>query len=107
MINEKLKKEILNHVEADYPKEACGVIILKKGKEKYIPCNNLAEDKYEDFVLDPKDFYKAAKAAPPRDFSVGCFSGKKNTNFTTIFSKKGRFFYTFKKWELLVKSPFF
>jgi len=61
MINETLKEEILSHVKADYPKEACGLVIIESGKEKYIPCNNLAKDAYEDFVLDPKDFYKASK----------------------------------------------
>ena len=61
MINERLERQILNHVKVEYPKEACGVIILKKGKEKYIPCKNLAENAHDDFVLNPKDYYKATK----------------------------------------------
>ena len=61
MINERLERQILNHVKVEYPKEACGVIIIKKGKEKYIPCKNLAENAHDDFVLNPKDYYKATK----------------------------------------------
>ena len=61
MIEERLQKQILNHVKIEYPKEACGLIILKKGRHQYIPCTNLAENKYEDFVLNPKDYYKASK----------------------------------------------
>jgi proteasome lid subunit RPN8/RPN11 len=61
MISEKLQTEILTHVKAEYPKEACGLIVIIKGKERYIPCTNLAENVYDDFILDPKDYYKASK----------------------------------------------
>ena len=61
MISEKLQTEILTHVKAEYPKEAGGLIVIIKGKERYIPCTNLAENVYDDFILDPKDYYKASK----------------------------------------------
>ena len=61
MISEKLQTDILIHVKTEYPKEACGLIVIIKGKERYIPCNNLAENAYDDFILDPKDYYKASK----------------------------------------------
>ena len=61
MISEKLQTEILTHVKAEYPKEACGLIVIIKGKERYIPCTKLAENVYDDFILDPKDYYKASK----------------------------------------------
>lgn len=31
------------HALADYPREACGLVIVSKGKEHYIPCQNRAE----------------------------------------------------------------
>ena len=61
MISEKLQTDILTHVKTEYPREACGLIVIIKGKERYIPCNNLAENAYDDFILDPKDYYKASK----------------------------------------------
>ena len=61
MISEKLQRDILIHVEVEFPKEACGLIVIIKGKERYIPCKNLAENVYDDFILDPKDYYKASK----------------------------------------------
>ena len=33
MISEKLQTDILIHVEMEYPKEACGLIVIIKGKE--------------------------------------------------------------------------
>ena len=61
MISEKLQTDILTHVKTEYPREACGLIVIIKGKERYIPCNNLAENAYDDFILDPKDYYKVSK----------------------------------------------
>ena len=57
---------ILKHLEAIqqhfrewYPKEGCGVIGVVKGKSKWFPCKNVAEDD-DDFVIDSKDYIKAS-----------------------------------------------
>lgn len=43
------------HAEAEYPKESCGLIVLKRGRKKYFPCKNLS-DKNRMFVMDPQDY---------------------------------------------------
>ena len=34
----------LQHAKKDAPHEACGLVAIYKGKEKYFPCKNLAEE---------------------------------------------------------------
>lgn len=53
-----LKEVILEHVKAEYPREACGLAIIFKGKLKYIPCKNNAIGT-EHFILDAEDYAKA------------------------------------------------
>lgn len=53
-------REILIHLVDKYPEEACGIIQNKKGKLNWIPCENLAEDKETDFILDQAEYLKAS-----------------------------------------------
>lgn len=46
--------EIRAHAERDYPRESCGLVIVRKGRRRYIPCRNIAE-KNEHFVIHPED----------------------------------------------------
>jgi len=55
-------EDILEHFQKEYPREACGVIGIVKGKKKWFPCTNLASAD-EDFVLDPKEFVQIKKQA--------------------------------------------
>ena len=50
---------IEDHFRSWYPKEGCGVIGVVKGKSKWFPCENLAEQK-EDFVMNTEDFHNAS-----------------------------------------------
>ena len=49
----------LQHAKKDAPNEACGLVAIYKGKEKYFPCKNLAEDLQDQFILDPDDWINA------------------------------------------------
>ena len=57
----KPKTQIAIHAHAleDYPREACGVIVVRKGRERYIRCRNLAATPDEHFVMSPADFAEA------------------------------------------------
>lgn len=51
--------QILEHIEAEYPKEACGLIVSDNGTEKWIPCENVSEDPEEEFVINNEQFVRA------------------------------------------------
>ena len=44
-------KKILDYFSEKYPEEACGLLVNKRGKEVWIPCENIAENKREEFKL--------------------------------------------------------
>ena len=56
MLTKSIKKAIIAHANADYPRESCGVIV---GKE-YIPCKNIAAGTAQ-FEICPIDLVGAAK----------------------------------------------
>lgn len=47
------------HAVAEYPRECCGVIVVRKGRERYIACRNVAATPEDHFVLSPQDFAAA------------------------------------------------
>lgn len=46
--------EIRAHAEREYPRESCGLVVVHKGRKRYIPVRNIAE-KNEHFVMHPQD----------------------------------------------------
>ncbi len=46
------------HAEASHPREACGLIVVVKGRERYIPCTNVAQGT-EHFILPAEEFAAA------------------------------------------------
>ncbi|CAG9177779.1 C40 family peptidase [Cupriavidus pampae] len=51
-------RAIREHATADYPREACGLIVVVKGRERYVPCRNVAVGS-EHFVLPAADYAAA------------------------------------------------
>ena len=50
-------EEFRKHTEEEFPREACGLIIItSKGKERYFRANNLADSAGEHFILDPVSY---------------------------------------------------
>lgn len=59
-MNPSTQSAIREHALAEYPREACGLIVVAKGKERYIPCRNVADTASEHFIL-PAEEYAAAE----------------------------------------------
>jgi len=58
-VSEKLLTEIKNYCVSEFPKEACGFIILVKGKYRWIPCPNASDTPSTEFAIDTKDYASA------------------------------------------------
>lgn len=55
-MNDELRQEIYDHAIAQFPREACGLVV---DNERYSPCRNIARTANEHFVLHPADYAAA------------------------------------------------
>jgi proteasome lid subunit RPN8/RPN11 len=53
------KDAALVHAKDQDPKEAVGLLLNVKGKQRYFPCQNLAITNHQEFILNPEDYVKA------------------------------------------------
>lgn len=53
------KEAFIEHGLAEFPKEACGLIVIRKGKEVYVPCRNAATTPNEHFMIAGEDYANA------------------------------------------------
>ena len=52
-----IQAEIFEHAKEYYPKECCGLIVIVKGKKRYVRCRNIATGL--QFAIHPEDYADA------------------------------------------------
>lgn len=61
-MNPDTRAQAIEHAQAEFPREACGLVIIVKGKERFWPCRNLSDYGDDQFIMSPQDYAEAALA---------------------------------------------
>ena len=48
----------MDHAREEYPRESCGLLVIRRGREVYVPCRNIGVGT-DQFVIHPEDFAQA------------------------------------------------
>lgn len=59
MINDYIKGTIKDHAEKEFPKECCGILIVFKGRLRYIPCTNMSTTNNSQFSISSEEYMAA------------------------------------------------
>ena len=58
-LRDSTQAEFRAHAVREFPRECCGLFIVVGGKERYVPCRNIATTPQEHFILSPEDYAEA------------------------------------------------
>lgn len=64
------------HARAEFPREACGLVVVKRGRRVYVPCTNSAKTPEDHFSIAPEEF----AAAEGKGEVVGVFHSHPNAS---------------------------
>lgn len=53
---ETIKDDLIAHAAEEYPNECCGLVVVFKGRVKYVRCRNIADNKQKNFEIHPEDY---------------------------------------------------
>ena len=53
------KTDAEKHARDNFPSEVCGLVVIIKGRERYVNCKNIAVNPYDHFIINPLDYAKA------------------------------------------------
>ena len=56
---ENIIQAAIAHAKQEYPKESCGLVVVHKGREKYMPCRNINNKPEDIFTLHGEDYSRA------------------------------------------------
>lgn len=104
-MDKKVEESFRKHAEECYPEECCGLLVIFKGREVYIPCSNSSTRPTEDFCISAEEYSKAddmgeivavlhshpnASANPSEADKVSCEATGLKWYITSVFKEDGK-----------------
>lgn len=59
MVEQSVIDAIRQHASQEYPREACGLIVIRHGRQRYFPCQNVAQGN-DHFIISGRDYARIA-----------------------------------------------